>query len=248
MPEFDFSIPSEYYSYYVMSGIVLAAVWCFFGYKIFRFVLGILGFIVGALAAGAIGYEFSEGNEMIAIASAIVGGILGAGVMFVLYLLGVFVIGAVLGALIALSVLTFLGREPEYLTIIITAAVTGAIALFIKRFMIILATSFTGAWAVVTGFTFFVKDKFDPLDPKSVFSMGEDPVYRFLMVWFGLSVAGFTVQYITSVKDYKPEPEAEEEETGTVDNEIIELDEPYDEPDITTISDPPSDPGDTGKE
>lgn len=244
MSELDFQIPPEYYRYYVMTGIVLAAVWCFFGYRIFRFVLGLLGFILGAVAAGAIGYELSEGRELIAIASAVVGGLLGAGVMFVLYLLGVFLIGAVLGAIIALSVFYYLSQDPEYLTIIITAAVTGIIAVFIKRFMIILATSFTGAWAVVTGFTYFLKDGFDPFEPRSVFSMGEDQIYRFLIVWFGLSVAGFTVQYITSAKDYKPEPEAEEEESESEDKEVIELDEPY----IHPASDSPSDPEDKRKE
>ena len=246
MPELDFPIPPQYYSYYVISGIVLATVWCFFGYRIFRFVLGLLGFILGAVAAGAIGYELSEGREIIAIASAIVGGLLGAGVMFVLYILGVFVIGAVLGALIALSVFAHLKQEPEYLTIIITAAVTGVIAVFIKRFMIILATSFTGAWAVVTGFTYFLKESFDPFEPRSVFSMGEDQVYRFLIVWFGLSVAGFTVQYITSAADYKPESEDEEDESDSESEykEVIELDEPY----INPNSESPSDPEDKSKE
>jgi len=245
MPELDFTIPPEYYSYYIASGIVLATVWCFFGYKIFRFVLGLSGFIFGAVAAGAVGYELSEGRELIAIASAIVGGLLGAGIMFVLYILGVFFIGAALGVLISLSVFTYLEQDPQYITIIISAIVTGVIALFIKRFMIILATSFTGAWVVVTGFTYFFEENFNPFDPSSVFNFGEAQIYRFLIIWFGLSIAGFTVQYIISAKEYTPEPESipDETESESDENEIIDLDEPYIPPTSGSPSDREEDAG-----
>ena len=212
MPGPDFTIPPEYYGYYVISAIVLATVWCFFGFRIFRFVLGVMGFILGAAAAGAIAFEFSEGREMIAIGAAILGGILGAGIMFVLYILGVFVIGAVLGGLVAFSAFTYVGEDPDILITLITAFVVGVVAMFLKRFMIILATSLSGAWIVVTGFTYYLKSGFNPLEPGSVLSMGEDQLYRFLIVWLGLFVAGFTVQYITVPKDYVLlEDEVEEE-------------------------------------
>lgn len=223
MTIFNFTIPPEYYSYYVISAIIIAAVWCFFGYRVFRFALGIIGFILGAGAAGAIGYEFSEGNELIAIGAAALGGILGAGAMFVLYILGVFAIGAALGALLAVSAYTYLGQEAGFIAIIATAFVAGVIAMFLKRFMIILATSFTGAWAMVSGVTYFIKANFNPLDPTSVFDMGEDQVYRFLIVWFALFVAGFIIQYLNCPKEYilledeveegeKPAPVMEREE------------------------------------
>ena len=239
MPDFNFTIPSQYYPYYVISGIVLASVWCFFGYRIFRFVLGVGGFITGALVAGVIGYEFSEGRELYTIGAAILGGLLGAGLMFGLYLLGVFAIGALMGAFIAYTVFLYMSIEPDTMTLLITAVVTGIVAVFIKRFMIVLATSFTGAWAIVSGFTYFLKSNFNPLEPESVLSFSEDQMYRFLIVWFGIAVAGFTVQYILIPKDYESEDEYEgtdgednekEEillEDEVVDEEIIELDEPY---------------------
>lgn len=202
MPGFDFTIPPEYYGYYVISVIVLATVWCFFGYRIFRFVLGLVGFIVGAGAAGAIGFEFSEGHELIAIGAAILGGILGAGILFVLYILGVFAIGAVLGGLIAFSVFTYINTDPDVLIILASAFVFGVIAMFLKRFMIILATSLTGAFAVVSGFTYFLKSGFNPIDLASYLNMGEDQLYRFLLVLLALAVAGFVVQYISTPKDY----------------------------------------------
>ncbi len=248
MPEMDFSIPSQYYHQSIAISIALGAIWCFFGYKIFRFVLGLLGFISGALAAGAIGYELSEGREIIAIGAAVVGGLLGAGIMFVLYILGVFVIGALSGALIALAVFSYLNQEPEYITVIVSAFVAGIVAVFIKRFMIILATSLSGAWAVITGFAYFIENNFDPFHPDTILELTENEVYRILIIWFAMSVAGFTIQYITSVKDYKPEPESvpDESVSEVADEEIIELDEPYqEEPDIHTISEPPSDRGES---
>lgn len=239
MPEIDFSILSQYYHQSIVISIALGAIWCFFGYKIFRFVLGLLGFILGALAAGAIGYELSEGREIIAIGAAIVGGLLGAGIMFVLYIVGVFVIGALLGAIIALSVFTYLNQEPEYLTMIVAALVAGIVAVFIKRLMIILATSLTGAWAVVTGLAYFVENNFDPFHPDTILELTENELYRILIIWFALSMAGLTVQYIISAKDYKPEAEhvPDETETDNADEEIIELDELYIEPTSEDSSD-----------
>jgi len=254
MPEIDFSIPSQYYHHSIAISIALGAIWCFFGYKIFRFVLGILGFIVGAVVAGAIGYELSEGREIIAIASAIVGGLLGAGIMFMLYIFGVFLIGVILGALIVLLVSSYFNPGPDdrinYTIMIIVSIACGVVAVIFKRFMIILATSLTGAWVVVTGLAYFVENNFDPFRPDTILELTENEVYRILIIWFALSVAGFTLQYINCVKDYKPELESDsdEAESDTEDKEIIELDEPYDEPNINSIKDPSSDREDTSKE
>jgi len=207
MPDIDFSIPSEYYRYYIVSGIALGAFWCFIGYRLFRFLLGLLGFILGAVAGGALGFELSEGREVIAIIAAIAGGLLGAGIMFALYIVGVFIVGAALGALGAVSVMAYLNETPDHTIIIIAAIVGGILAIIFKRFMIILATSLTGAWAVVTGLAYFVKKDFDPFEPDSILELGENEIYRILIVWLALAVAGFTVQYITSAKKEEPEGE-----------------------------------------
>ncbi len=253
MPDIDFTIPLEYYGYFISAGIAFGVVWCFFGYRIFRFLLGILGFILGALSAGALGFELSEGREVIAIVAAVVGGLLGAGIMFALYIVGVFIIGAALGVLTAFSATAYLNETPDHAIIIIAAVIGGIVSIILKRFMIILATSLSGAWVVVTGLSYYVKTNFDPFQPDSVFRLGEDEIYRILIVWLALAVSGFAVQYITSGRkeepedepiSNKPEPVPDETDSEGADNEIIDLDEPY----INSASDSPSDHGDSGSE
>src|SRR5688500_15555742 len=78
----------------LLGGIVA----CFFGYRLFRIVLAIFGFIVGALVASSI-FGASDTGPM--IAAAIVGGLAGAGILIAAYFVGVAIVGAVLGALIA---------------------------------------------------------------------------------------------------------------------------------------------------
>ena len=70
---------------------------CLFGYRLFRFVLAIFGFILGALAASSV---FGEGAGTAMAIAAIVGGLVGAGLLLAAYFVGVALVGAGLGALL----------------------------------------------------------------------------------------------------------------------------------------------------
>ncbi len=66
-------------TYQLPAAIVLllgGIVSCFFGYRLFRIVLAIFGFILGALAASSV-FGVSDTGPM--IVAAIVGGLIGAG-------------------------------------------------------------------------------------------------------------------------------------------------------------------------
>ena len=173
--------------------------------------------------------------------------------MFALYIVGVFIIGAALGVLTAFSVMAYLNETPDHSIIIIAAVIGGIVSIILKRFMIILGTSLSGAWVVVTGLSYYVKTNFDPFQHDSVFRLGEDEIYRILIVWLALAVSGFTVQYITSGRkakpedepiSNKPEPVPDETDSEGADKGVIDLDEPY----INSASDFPSDHGDSGSE
>ena len=85
-------------SYQLPAAIVLlvgGTVACFFGYRLFRIVLAIFGFILGALAASSLFGASDTGPMLIA---AIVGGLLGAAVLMAAYFVGVAMVGAGLGA------------------------------------------------------------------------------------------------------------------------------------------------------
>lgn len=121
---------------------------CFFGYRFFRLVLAIFGFIIGALAASSI-FGASETGPMLAAAA--VGGLIGAAVLFLAYFVGVAMVGAGLGAVVANVAFTAGDRAPNVFAVILCAAVGAAAAMYLQRYFIIVGTSFGGAWTMIVG-------------------------------------------------------------------------------------------------
>ena len=121
---------------------------CFAGYRVFRIVLGIYGFILGALfASSAMGTE----HTLYMILAALVGGIVGALILIAAYFVGVALLGAGIGALAASLIWASLGREPHAFIVILFAVVGALGALALQRYVIIGATAFGGAWTVIVG-------------------------------------------------------------------------------------------------
>jgi hypothetical protein len=128
--------------------LIGGALSCFAGYRVFRIVLGIYGFILGALiASSAMGTD----QTFWMIVAAIGGGIIGALILILAYFLGVALIGAGIGALAANMIWAAIGREP-HVFVVILFAVSGALgALALQRYVIIGATAFGGAWTMIVG-------------------------------------------------------------------------------------------------
>jgi hypothetical protein len=128
----------------LLSGIVA----CFFGYRLFRIVLSVSGFILGAALASSL---FGASDTMPMVIAAIVGGLIGAGVLFAAYFVGVALVGAVGGALLANLAFRMGAGEPHFL-VIVFASVLGAVAsIYLQRYVIIFGTSFGGAWTLIHG-------------------------------------------------------------------------------------------------
>ena len=138
-------------SFQTPAAIVLLAgglISCFAGYRVFRIVLGIYGFILGALvASSAMGTE----HTVWMIVAALSGGIVGALILIAAYFVGVALVGAGIGALAASLIWASLHREPHAF-IVILFSVAGAIgALALQRYVIVGATAFGGAWTAIVG-------------------------------------------------------------------------------------------------
>jgi Domain of unknown function (DUF4203) len=138
-------------SFQTPAAIILLAgglISCFAGYRVFRFVLGFFGFVLGALvASSAMGTE----QTLWMIGAAVVGGVVGALILIAAYFVGVALIGAGVGALAANLIWAALGREP-HVVVVILFAIAGALgALALQRYVIISATSFGGAWTAIVG-------------------------------------------------------------------------------------------------
>lgn len=128
--------------------IGLGALNCFFGFKVFRVILLIGGFLLGAALGGSV-----TTNENTALILAFVGGLLGAFIGYLLYLFQVIIAGALLGALVVAVVFGLLGVGSESLsTLSLVGALIGAvIAFFLRAYIVMLNTAFSGAAQVVYG-------------------------------------------------------------------------------------------------
>jgi hypothetical protein len=209
------NIHAEMYDYYIMAAVAIGLIECFFGYRILRFLLGVLGFIAGAVVCGSMGYELTGGSEIISIIAGIAGGLAGAFIMYTLYIVGVFAIGAALGFMIASYVFGIMNTAPVMIVLIAAALLGGVLAAILQKPMLILATAFGGAYAAVTGVAYLLLKNFDPLDPEFLNTLNEDQLYRMAIIWFGLGVFGLVIQLMTLPRKEEPAPvEPEKEDAG----------------------------------
>jgi hypothetical protein len=149
-------LPAQYQLPAAILLLVGGAVACFFGYRLFRIVLGIFGFILGALLASSI---FGASDTTPMVIAAIVGGLLGAGLLLAAYFVGVALVGAGLGATAANLAFAAGETDPHFL-VIVFASIVGAIgAIYLQRYVIIIGTSFGGAWTLIVGAMALVGDK-----------------------------------------------------------------------------------------
>jgi len=138
------NLPHQDLNLVIGLGIIIGAIQCFFGYRLFKFVLGLTGFIVGGVLAASIGYEMSQ-KEVVALLSGLVGGVIGAALMVALYFVGVFLIGAFLGGVVGVALFATAGINPELAVLLILGVIGGVVALIFQKFMIIVSTAFIGA-------------------------------------------------------------------------------------------------------
>ena len=139
------------HSVQVPASIVLlagGAMACFAGYRLFRLVLGVYGFILGALLASSM---VGASGTWTVLAAAIGGGALGALVLFAGYFVGVALIGAGVGTLAVNLAWKPFGGEPHWAVVLVVAAVGSIAAMKFQRYVIILATAFGGAWTMLRG-------------------------------------------------------------------------------------------------
>ena len=179
---------------------------CFAGYRVFRLVLGIYGFILGALLASSlVGTE----QTLWMVAAAIVGGLAGAAILILGYFVGVALIGAGVGALAANAIWAALGREPGVIGVILLSVVGALGALALQRYVIIISTALGGAWTALVGGLALAGDRVaveaagragiwvaSPLNP----APGERWV---VIVWLLMGITGAVIQFGVTAKGRK---------------------------------------------
>ena len=169
---------------------------CFMGYRLFRWLLWIYGFVGGAYLTSL----FADGLEPWVSAATIVGGgLAGAAVLLVAYLAGVAILGAGLGVLAVSLFWTAPRGDPDTWAVVVACLVGAIAAVSLQRYVIIVGTSFGGAWTALVGALALGGD------PEAVAAASGDPwqVYPmasangqvgFAIGWFGLGLLAALVQ------------------------------------------------------
>ena len=178
--------------------VVAGALACFAGYRLFRYVLALFGFILGAMIASSVMGLSSTAGMVIA---ALVGGVLGAAVLLFAYFIGIALVGAGVGALVAHFGWAFFGTGDPPVVAVIVLAIAGAIgAMYVQRHVIVVTTAFVGAWTLLVGLLAAVGDR-GALAGKSASSVWilypttSPPGHAWVpYVWVVLGLAGTAVQ------------------------------------------------------
>lgn len=172
------------------------AVACFAGYRFFRLVLGLYGFVLGALLATTV---VGAGSTSSLVLWAVVGGLAGALALNLAYFFGVVLVGAALGALAVTALWPRSSGDPHVL-IVVALAVAGALAaMWLQKYVIVVGTAFGGAWTLLVGVLALAGDTAAQAaasnDVWVVYPLDPAPGRRWLpIVWLALGVAGMVAQ------------------------------------------------------
>jgi hypothetical protein len=178
---------------------------CFAGYRVFRFVLAFFGFVIGALATSS---AMGADQTLWMIGGALLGGLAGALILVLGYFVGVALIGAGLGAGVAMAIWAALGREPGIVPVLILSILGAIGALALQRYVIIVSTAFGGAQTAIVGAAAFFGDRAAAdVAARSVYRVyPRDPFPATkwdLVAWFVLGTIGVVVQMAVTAKGRK---------------------------------------------
>ncbi|HWV98480.1 MAG TPA: DUF4203 domain-containing protein [Candidatus Acidoferrum sp.] len=181
--------------------IVAGILTCFWGYRILKFSLAIIGFIVGAYGGWEIGLSLAHGSTGIALVCAGIGGLIGAVLCLWVYFLGVFLLGATAGGVIAAALFSGTGQQIQPIIFLVLPIGFGVIALLAQKFMIILSTAFSGSYLIMAGVWPFVAGGqnasqvwLHPAQKGPSGTLG----YGALALWIVLALVGVSFQFRAS--------------------------------------------------
>jgi hypothetical protein len=178
------------------------ALYCFFGYRLLKFILGLTGFLLaGSVAAVLVGF-LSYGNVPGMAIGLVIGGICGAMALFFLYKTGIFCVG-MLGAILVAYNLLHNRPEPWILWAVAgLGLVGGLLAILVERPIMTLATSAIGAMMLTQAGLTFARDfgLLDSLPERVAEFTGPLPefaylTYGVLATWGLLTLLGALFQF-----------------------------------------------------
>jgi hypothetical protein len=194
------------HGYELPAGVVLffgGFLACFAGYRLFRTVLAIYGFILGAMIASSV---MGATNTTGMIIAAILGGLVGAVILVFAYFVAIAIVGAGLGALVVhLAWRQMAALDPPPLAVITASVIGGLGAMVLQRYVIIVATAFGGAWTTIVGAIAAAGERFgvrlSTADAWILYPFNPGVGERWLpYAWAALGVLGTAVQLAVTAR------------------------------------------------
>lgn len=212
-------------------GLLLGLLECFYGYRLFKITLflvgfGVVGVIVFVIAYNKLPNTIGSMNisdvsnpgmrEFVSAGIAVACGIVGGLFTIFLFFLGIFLLGSVFGVLVFVFFVLLVHQANYFVdhTSILYAFICGCgviggiLAIKFQRFLIILSTSCVGAFNVMSAVDYFAEQGRAMAILKSSFqSRTLQPAscwytYMTIVIWPVLAVLGFLSQYKCTSRGY----------------------------------------------
>ncbi|MGD2049293.1 MAG: DUF4203 domain-containing protein [Chloroflexota bacterium] len=211
--------------------LLFGAAFCFLGYRYFRILLPIWGFIAGFWVSEAFVARIFGDSDTAIIAGWIIGlagGLILAGLSYFLFKVAVAILGATFGLWFVAALLSWLGMESSLLVSIlaILGAILFAVLTFqenLRKYLVIAFTALIGATGIVLGLLFL----FSPLSV-DIFRAGLAPLVPSVLqesglaavLWLVLALLGAAIQWINS-RDVDSEEAYKSGESGTEETFVV---------------------------
>lgn len=145
---------TELYPWISAGAIAWGVLDVFFGYRIFKITLAVVGGLLGLAAAQAISVYLGlgQGTEIV---FSVIGAILGAGLAFLMYIAAVFVAGFGFGATLGILLLAHYHQMVAVLTGVVMGIIGGFLAVKAQRILIILSTALLGSFRAILALSYF---------------------------------------------------------------------------------------------
>jgi Domain of unknown function (DUF4203) len=148
------TVPTELYPWISIGAIAWGLLDCFFGYRVFKVTLALLGGLLGGFLGQsfALAMSFGPGGQ---IAATVICGLLGAGLAFMLYVGAVFVAGFGFGSTLGILLLAHYNQMVALLTGCVMGVIGGFLAVKLQQVLIILATALLGSFRTILAVSYF---------------------------------------------------------------------------------------------
>lgn len=144
----------EIYPWLTVGAIAWGALDCFFGFRIFKLTLAVLGAFSGAIFGQAAGAALALGPAG-EIGGLVAGALLGGLLAYMLYLAAVFLAGFGFGATLGVLLLAHYNHMVALLTAGVLGVVGGIAAVKIQKIVLVLATALLGSFRAIVALMYF---------------------------------------------------------------------------------------------